>query len=226
VCNEVVQGDDRIRGYEFAKDQYVQLTEAELQSLEAESSNNIELKEFIPLSKIDPVYFESAYYLGAGEGGEKPYRLLADALAKTDRGAIAQLLTRGKKQLVLIRPHENGLIMHSLYYANEVRNFGEIAKAENMKLSDAEVELGANLIENMSDGFNPENYRDEYRERVQAMLDEKSKGGEITVAAPEAPARAQIIDLMQALKQSIEKAKPKEKAAPARRKRKTAALDS
>jgi DNA end-binding protein Ku len=226
MCNVTVERDDRIRGYELTKDQYVQLTETELESLEAESSNNIELKEFIPLSKIDPVYFESAYYIGAGEGGEKPYRLLADALAKSNRGAIAQLVSRGKEQLMLIRPYENGLIMHSLYYANEVRNFGEIAKGENSKLSEQEIELGASLIENMSNGFNPDKFRDEYRERVQAMLDEKSKGGDITVAAPEAPQRAQIIDLMQALKESIEKAKPKEKAAPARPKRKTASSDS
>jgi DNA end-binding protein Ku len=226
ACNEVVERDDRIRGYEFAKDQYVQFTDAELESLETESSNNIELKEFIPLSKVDPVYFEDSYYLGAGEGGEKPYRLLADALAKSNRAAIAQLVTRGKEQLMLIRPYENGLIMHSLYYANEVRNFADIAKAENVKPSDEEIKLGANLIENLSDGFNLDKYHDEYRERVQAMLEEKSKGGEITVAAPEAPQRAQIIDLMQALKQSIEKAKPKEKAAPTQRKRKAASSDS
>jgi DNA end-binding protein Ku len=226
VCNVVVERDDRIRGYEFAKDQYVQLTEPELESLETESSNNIELKEFIPLSEIDPVYFEDSYYLGAGEGGEKPYRLLADALAKSKRAAIAQLVSRGKEQLMLIRPYENGLIMHSLYYANEVRNFAEIAKADNSKLSEAEIELGATLIENMSDEFNPDKYRDEYRERVQAMLEEKSKGGEITVAVPEAPRHGQIIDLMQALKQSIEKAKPTQKAATAQRKRKTASSDS
>jgi DNA end-binding protein Ku len=222
VCNEVVERDDRVRGYEFTKDRYVQFTEAELESLEAESSNNIELKEFIPLSKIDPVYFEGAYYLGAGEGGEKPYRLQADALVRSNRAAIAQLVSRGKEQLMLIRPYENGLIMHSLYYANEVRNFAEIAKGENVKLSGQEIDLGASLIENMSDGFSPEKYRDEYRERLQAMLDEKSKGGEITVTAPEARPHAQIIDLMQALKQSIEKAKPKQQAAPAQRKRKTA----
>jgi len=222
VCNVTVEREDRVRGYEFAKDQYVHFTEPELESLETESSNNIELKEFIPLTKIDPVYFESAYYVGAGEGGEKPYRLLADALANSKRAAIAQLVTRGKEQLVLIRPYENGLIMHSLYYANEVRNFAEIAKGENTKLSDEEIDLGAHLIENMSDEFNPEKYRDEYRERVQGMLDEKSKGQEITVAAPEAPQRAQIIDLMQALKQSLEKAKPVQKAAAARRNRKTA----
>src|SRR5262249_37431613 len=150
---------------------------------ETESSNNIELKEFIPLSKIDPVYFENAYYVGAGEGGEKPYRLLADALAKSNRAAIAQLVTRGKEQLVLILPVEGVLNMHILYYSNEMRNFAENAKGENTKLSDKEIELGADLIENMSDGFEPGKYRDEYRERVQAMLEEKSKGGEITVAA-------------------------------------------
>src|SRR5262245_20735153 len=132
------------------------------------------------------------------------------------------LVSRGKEQLVLIRAYENGLIMHSLYYANEVRNFADIAKGENTKLSDKEIELGADLIENMSDGFNPDKYRDEYRERVQAMLDEKSKGQEITVTAPEAPGHGQIIDLMQALKQSIDQAKPKQKAIPAQRKRKAA----
>jgi DNA end-binding protein Ku len=226
VCNEVVEREDRVRGYEFAKDQYVQLTEAELESLETESSNNIELKEFIPLSKIDPVYFEDSYYLGAGEGGEKPYRLLVDALLKSERGAIAQLVSRGKEQLMLIRPYENGLIMHSLYYANEVRNFADIPKPENMKLSREEIELGADLIESMSDGFKPDKYRDEYRERVRAMLDEKSKGQEITVSAPAAPRHGEIIDLMQALKQSIEKAKPKQKAAVAQRKRKIASSDS
>ncbi len=135
-------------------------------------------------------------------------------------------MTRGKEQLVLIRPYENGLIMHSLYYANEVRNFADIAKGENVKLSYEEIDLGADLIEKMSDEFKLDKYRDEYRERVQAMLEEKSKGQEITVAAPEAPQRAQIIDLMQALKQSIEKAKPKQKATPAQRKRKTASSDS
>jgi DNA end-binding protein Ku len=135
-------------------------------------------------------------------------------------------VSRGKEQLVLIRHYENGLIMHSLYYVNEVRNFAEITKAENAKLSGEEIDLGAQLIEDMSDEFKPEKYRDEYRERVQAMLEEKSKGQEITVAAPEAPRHAQIIDLMQALKQSIEKAKPKHKAVPTQRKRKTASTAS
>jgi DNA end-binding protein Ku len=123
VCNVVVERDDLVRSYEFAKGQYVRFTKAELKSLETESSNNIELREFIPLSKIDPVYFESSYYLGAGEGGEKPYRLLVDAMLKSERAAIAQLVSRGKEQLVLIRPYENGLIMHGMYYATRYETF-------------------------------------------------------------------------------------------------------
>jgi DNA end-binding protein Ku len=223
VCNVAVEREDLVRGYEFAKDQYVHFTEADLESLETESSNNIDLKEFVPLSKIDPVYFESSYYLGAAEGGEKPYRLLADALAKTNRAAIAQLVSRGKEQLVLIRPYENGLIMHGLFYANEVRDFGQIPKSENVKLSEQELTLGANLIEEMSDEFDPGRYRDEYRIRVLAMMEEKSKGREITVAPAPESRRGQVIDLMQALKESLEKSKPTKKTAAApQKKRKTA----
>jgi DNA end-binding protein Ku len=128
VSNVTVERGDLVRGYEFAKNQYVRFTEAELQSLETESSNNIALKNFVPLSTIDPVYFESAYYLGAGEGGEEPYRLLVDALAKSNRAAIAQLVTRGKEQLVLIRPYENGLLMHNLYHANECETLPRLSK--------------------------------------------------------------------------------------------------
>jgi DNA end-binding protein Ku len=222
ICNVPVEREDLVRGYEFAKDQYVRFTDAELESLETESSNNIDLKEFVPVSKIDPVYFESSYYLGAAKGGEKPYRLLADALAKTDRAAIAQLVSRGKEQLVLIRPYENGLIMHGLYYANEVRDFGQIPKGENAKLSEQEITLGADLIEQMADKFDPEKYRDEYRIRVLSMLDEKSKGREITVTPAPEPRHGQVIDLMQALKESMERARPKKQAAPGQKKRKKA----
>jgi DNA end-binding protein Ku len=175
--------------------------------LETESSNNIELKEFIPLSKIDPVYFESAYYLGAGEGGEKPYRLLADTLAKSNRAAIAQLVTRGKEQLVLIRPLRKRAYHAQLVLRDRSAEFRGHCQSGEREVIRRGIKLGVDLIENMSDEFNPEKYRDEYRERVQAMLDEKSKGQEFTFAAPEAPRHGQIIDLMQALKQSIEKAR-------------------
>jgi DNA end-binding protein Ku len=218
----VVEREDLVRGYEFAKSQYVRFTEAELETLETEASKSIDLKEFIPLSKVDPVYFERSHYLGPDEGGEKPYRLLANAMAKTGRAALAELVTRGKEQLVLIRPYQDGLMMHTMYYANEVRNFADIPKAENAKLSEEEIQLGADLIESMSDEFEPDKYKDEYRIRVLAMLDEKSKGREITVAPPEVPRHGQVIDLMQALKQSMERARPRKAAVAVRKKRKTA----
>jgi DNA end-binding protein Ku len=190
MCNVAVATHDLVRGYEYPKGEYVRFSEAELESLATESSNNIDLKEFVPLSTID---------LGAAEGGEKLYRVLADALIKSKRAAIAQLVSRGKEQLVLIRPYKNGLIMRSLYYADEVRDFRQISKGENVKLSHEEVSLGAGLIERMSDDFEPQKYKDEYRIRVVAMLDEKSKGREVTVPPAAPPRHGQLIDLMEAL---------------------------
>src|SRR5215207_6896595 len=184
ICNVVVERDDLIRGFQHAKDQYVQITEEELDSLEAEANNNIDLKEFIPLASVDPVYFENTHYLGADKGGEKPYRLLADAMAQSGRVAIAELVSRGKEQLVLIRPYRKGLVLHTMYHADEVRDFMQVPKGEKVNVSKQELELGVGLIDKLtSEEFRPENYEDEYRIRVLAMLDEKSKGKEVTIAA-------------------------------------------
>src|ERR671914_1950405 len=181
VCNLVVEREDLVRGFQHAKDQYVQITEEELDSLEAEANNNIDLKQFIPLASVDPVYFENTHYLGADKGGEKSYRLLADAMAKSGRVAIGELVSRGKEQLVLIRPYRKGLVLHTMYHADEVRDFKQVPKGENVKVSKNELELGIGLIDRLTaEEFNPENYKDEYRIRVQAKLEEKSKGKEIS----------------------------------------------
>src|ERR671912_1426737 len=216
VCNVVVERIDLIRGFQHAKDQYVQLTEEELDSLEAEANNNIDLKEFIPLESVDPIYFENTHYLGADKGGEKPYRLLADAMAKSGRVAIAELVSRGKEQLVLIRPYRKGLVLHTMYHADEVRDFQQVPKGDNVKLSKTELELGVGLIDRLtSEEFKPENYKDEYRIRVLAMLDKKSKGKEIVIDAAPAPKRGQVIDIMEALKRSMERVPAKKRAATA-----------
>src|SRR5918995_186388 len=194
VCNVVVERDDLVRGFQHAKDQYVQLTEEELDSLETEANNNIDLKEFIPLESVDPVYFEETHYLGADKGGEKPYRLLADAVAKSGRVAIAELVSRGKEQLVLIRSYKKGLVLHTMYHADEVRDFQQIPKGEKVKVSEEEVELGIRLIDRLtSEEFKPENYQDEYRIRVLAILDEKSKGKEIVIDTAPVPKRGQVV---------------------------------
>jgi DNA end-binding protein Ku len=215
ACKVVVERDDLVRGFQHAKDQYVPITEEELEGLEAEANKSIDLKEFIPLGSVDPVYFENTHYLGADKGGEKPYRLLADAMAKAGRVAIAELVSRGKEQLVLIRPYRNGLVLHTMYHADEVRDFKQVPKGENVKVSENELELGVGLIDRLtSEEFNPENFKDEYRIRVLAMLDEKSKGKEITIPAPP-PQRGQVIDIMEALRRSMERVPAKKRPATA-----------
>ena len=214
VCKVVVERDDLVRGFQHAKEQYVQITEEELDSLEAEANNNIDLKEFIPLNSVDPVYFENTHYLGADKGGEKPYRLLADAMAKSGRVAIAELVSRGKEQLVLIRPYRKGLVLHTMYHADEVRDFQHVPEGEKVNVSKQELELGLGLIDRLtSEEFHPENYEDEYRIRVLAMLDEKSKGKEITISAPAPQGRGKVVDIMEALKRSMERIPAKKKPA-------------
>jgi DNA end-binding protein Ku len=216
ICSVVAERDDLVRGFQHAKDQYVPITEDELESLEAEANRSIDLKEFIPLASVDPVYFENTHYLGPDKGGEKPYRLLADAMAKSSRVAIAELVSRGKEQLVLIRPYRKGLVLHTMYYADEVRDFKQVPKGENVKVSDKELELGVSLIDRLtSEEFHPENYKDEYRIRVLGVLDEKSKGKEIVVDTAPAPKNGQVVDIMEALKRSMERVPAKKKPATA-----------
>jgi DNA end-binding protein Ku len=199
VCNVVVERADLVRGFQHAKDQYVPITEEELESLEAEANRSIDLKEFIPLASVDPVYFENTHYLGADKGGEKPYRLLADAMAKSGRVAIAELVSRGKEQLVLIRPYKKGLVLHTMYHADEVRDFQQVPKGEKVNVSKQELELGVGLIDRLtSEEFHPESYEDEYRIRVLAMLDEKSKGKEVTIAPPPPQRGGKVVDIMEA----------------------------
>jgi DNA end-binding protein Ku len=211
VCNEVVEREDLVKGYEFAKDRYVKLTDEEIKALEGEASKAIEIAEFVPLPTVDPIYFEKTYYLGPDKGGEKAYRLLADAMTQAGKVALAKFVMRGKENLVLIRSAQNGLMLHTMYFADEVRNFDEIAKGESSKISSAETNLALRLIDELSnEQFIPENYEDEYRQRVLNLVQEKAAGKEITIAEPPVH-RAQVIDLMAALKESLGKQTAREK---------------
>jgi DNA end-binding protein Ku len=224
VDNEVVPREELVRGAQIDKDQYVQITNAELESLEAEANKSIDLKEFVPLESVDPVYFENSYYLGPDKGGEKPYRLLADALEKMKRVAVAQLVSSGKEQLVLIRPYQNGLILHTAYYADEVRDFGEIPKGDSVRPAKQELELGKGLIDQLSvDEFRPVEFKDEYRLRVLSMLEKKAMTGEEITESP-LPARqpGRVIDLMEALKNSLQRT-PADRRSDARKKRRKGA---
>ncbi len=204
VCNVVVERADLVKGYEFAKEQYVRFSEDELKQLKQENSKLIEIEEFVPLDKVDPIYFEKTYYLGPDEGGDKAYRLLSDAMTNTNRVALAKFVMRGKENLVLIRPAQGGLTLHGMYFADEVRDFSEIDKGEDAKVKPGELELAGRLIDELSnDTFEPQKYHDEYRGRVLEIVNMKVEGREITTMAPQAQ-RAQVIDLMDALKQSLE----------------------
>jgi DNA end-binding protein Ku len=233
--NEVVDRASLVRGYEFSKDQYVRVSDDELKALEGESSKVIDIAEFVPLSSVDPIFFEKTYYLGPDKGGDKAYRLLADAMEKDERVALATFVMRGKESLVLIRPARGGLMLHTMYFADEVRDFGEIDRGESAKIKPGEMELALQLIDGLaSDEFEPEKYRDEYRQRVLDLINQKVEGKEVTAVGPQVQ-RAQVIDLMEALKESLAKrvasgekkplakAKRSEPAAPAAPAKKAAA---
>jgi DNA end-binding protein Ku len=203
VCNETIDRSATVKGYEFEKGQYVTVTEDELRAVEGEASRTIDIEEFVPLAAVDPIFFENAYYLGPDKGGEKAYRLLSDALAKTDRVAVAKSVMRGKENVVLIRAAQNGLMLHTMYFADEVRDFGEIDKGEDAKIRDGELQLAVQLVEGLAtDEFTPTKYADEYRDRLLEMLKAKVDGQEVVTPAP-APERAPVIDLMEALRKSL-----------------------
>jgi DNA end-binding protein Ku len=216
VCNVVVDRAELVKGYEFVKDQYVRVSDDELKALEGEASKLIDIAEFVPLDKVDPIYFEKTYYLGPDKGGEKAYRLLSDAMTASERVALAKFVMRGKESLVLIRAAQGGLMLHTMYFADEVRSFAEIDKGASAKIKDGEMALAQQLIDGLSNAeFEPERYADEYRQRVLELVDSKVEGKEIIAAGPPVQ-RAQVIDLMEALKESLAKHAPTEKKPPAK----------
>jgi DNA end-binding protein Ku len=205
VCpkdNEIVARDHTVKGYEFAKDQYVTFSEEEIKAMAEEAQKAIEITEFVPAAKVDPVYFDGAYYLGPDKGGEKAYKLINEAMKQTGRAALAKWAARGKQYLVLIRPVGNGLVMQQLLYKDEVRPISEVP-IEEAELKDSELKLAVQLVEQIAnDEFKPENYEDEVRKRYHEAIQRKVEGQEVITAA-EAPKSAQIIDLMEALKASL-----------------------
>jgi DNA end-binding protein Ku len=216
-CNTVVDRGELVRAYEFAKEQYVRVSDEELKTLEGEASKAIDIAEFVPLDKVDPIFFERTYYLGPDKGGEKPYRLLADAMAQSQQVAVARFVMRGKENIVLVRAAQGGLLLHTMYFADEVRNFGEIDKGQSAKIKENEIELALQLISGLaSDDFKPEQYQDEYRQRVLDLIENKVAGKEITTAPTPTPKASQVIDLAEALRQSLAKRdkKPLAKAKP------------
>lgn len=206
-----VERDDMVKGYEFAKDQYVMFTPEELKAMEEAGTHSAEITEFVPIESIDPVYFDKAYYLAPDKGGAKPYALFARALRDSNRCALGRWAARGKQHIVMIRPVEDGLAMQQLLYATEVRSIRDL-EIPKTDVKDAELQLAHQLIDQQTaDTFNPSAYSDEVRARIEAAIEKKIEGQEVTMAeAPEGG--AQVVDLMEALRASL----ARKAAAPAK----------
>ena len=207
VCakdGEIVPRDQMVKGYEFAKDRYVTFTPEELKALEEQSTQSIEVVEFVPIDKVDPVYFDRTYYVGPDKGGAKAYALLSKVMQETGRVALARYAARGKQYLVMLRPVDGGIAMQQLYYADEVRSFADVP-VETADVSSKELDLAKLLVEQRAvDQFQPETYEDDVKKRILGLIQKKVEGEEISLVAP-AETGGQIIDLMEALKASLSK---------------------
>ena len=204
---------ETVKGYEFAKGQYVLFNEEELKAIEEKATQAIEISEFLPRETIDPIYFSKGYYLAPDKGGDRAYALLTKALEETGRWALARYSARGKGYLVVVRPIGKGLVMQQLFYANEVRTIDELDLGEPI-VKDNELRMAVQLAQmGAADEFHPENYRDEVADRVRSLIQRKIDGEEITATDVEEP-RAQVIDLMEALKASLAGRAPRTAAAP------------
>jgi len=200
-----VAREEMVKGYEFTKDQYVTFTPEELKAMEEAGTHMAEITEFVPLASVDPVYFDKAYYLAPDKGGAKPYALLAAALRESKRCALGRWAARGKQYIVMIRPVEDGLVMQQLLYAGEVRAMKEI-EIPKTEVKPAELKLAQQLIDAQSnDTFDPSAYTDEVATRIEAAIQGKVQGQEITMAEAPESGGGQVIDLMEALRASLEK---------------------
>ena len=207
-----VAREDMVKGYEFAKDQYVMFTPEELKALEEAGTHAAEITEFVPIEAVDPIFFDKAYYLAPDKGGTKPYSLLAKALRESDRCAIGRWAARGKQYIVMIRPIADGngdaLVMQQLLYAAEVRAIKDIDIPKS-DVKDVELKLAQQLIDQQtSDKFDPSAYTDDVRARIEAAVQKKVEGQEVTMAVEAPEGGAQVIDLMEALRASLEKKAP------------------
>lgn len=211
-----LEAGDMVKGYPIAKNQYVTFTEEEIEALESDDNRSLDITEFVDLDQIDPLFFERAYFLGPAAGGGKTYSLLARAMKKQNKVALARWVSGSREHLVVLRPFEDGLILHTMYYADEVRDFAAVEK-EDAQLSDKEVRLAEMLIGELTETkFDPLRYKDEYRQRLMDRIAEKSKGKTIVADARGEEHPAEVVDIMEALRRSLEGGRAPARRAPKR----------
>jgi DNA end-binding protein Ku len=200
--DKIVDRKELVHGFPISKGEYVSFTNEELKRIEADASRDIGILEFVPIEKVDPIYFAGSYFLGSRNGSAKAYNLLTAALTRTRRAALAKFVLRNKEHLVLIRPYGNVLLLHTMHYADEIRSAADIGNGSKGPVANAELKLAERLIDDLSkDEFKPEQFKDSYREKILEMAKQKAAGHEIRVGQPER--RAKVVDLMSALKESL-----------------------
>jgi DNA end-binding protein Ku len=216
VCDRKVERNEIVKGYEYEKDQYVLFDEKELEKIEPESARSMEILEFVRVDEIDPLYYESSYYVTPEDEGRKAYQLLLDAMEESGYAAVAKITMHQREHIVVIRPRANGMTLHTMFYTNEIREVAEYGKrTPAAEPKEAEKKLATQLIESLAAKFEPEKYKDQYQESMKAMIAAKQAGQEVA-EVPHAK-MAPVIDLMEALKKSIaEKSQPAAKKPPVR----------
>jgi DNA end-binding protein Ku len=208
ICQKegvIVEREEMVKGYEFAKDQYVRFTPEEIKALEEVGTHSVEISEFVPIESVDPVYYDKTYYLAPDKGAAKPYALLTEALRQSGRCGVGHWAARGKGYIVILRPIGEVLAMQQLHYATDVRRATEV-DVPKPDVKPAELKLAQQLIEQQTNEcFDPEAYKDEVRERIQAAVEKKVEGQEISVAETAPAGDGKVIDLMEALRASLQK---------------------
>ncbi len=222
ACGQEVTQEDIVRGYEYESGRFVIMNEEDLEKIPDERTRTIDIIDFVSLKDIDPIYFDKTYYLAPNDAGEKPYALLRKAMEETDKIAVAKVVIRNKESLAVIRGYGNFLVMETMLYPDEIRDSKLLPGFEReVKLHDNEMKMARELIENLATEFTPEKYDDEYRKKLLELIKAKIEGEEIVI--PEAEAKGKIVDLMDALKASVEMAKKAGQVKPAGKRRKKAA---
>ena len=202
VCERVVERNELVKGYQVDRDSYVLVNGEELKTLEADSSEAMEIAQFVSLSEVDPIYFESSYYSAPEDPGKRAYGLLLQAMEKLNVAAIAKVTLHQREQIVLMRPYHQGIVLHTLYFPAEVREIAEYGKTGIMNLQRPEMDLAEQFIRQLTAQFEPEQYKDEYQQRVLDLIETK-RAGQVVAGQPHKAKLAPVIDLMEALKKSI-----------------------
>src|SRR3984893_18627921 len=202
TCDRVVERNELVKGYQVDRDSYVLVSGEELKTLEADSSEAMEIAQFVSLAEVDPIYYEASYYSAPEDPGKRAYGLLLQAMEKLNVAAIAKVTLHQREQIVLMRPYHQGIVLHTLYFPAEVREIAEYGKTDTMNLQKPEMDLAEQFIRQLTAQFEPEQYKDEYQQRVLDLIETK-RAGQVVAGQPHKPKLAPVIDLMEALKKSI-----------------------